>query len=76
MVPLNLRIPRSLVEALDEEVARENEGNPFLQLNRSDIIRAMLSDAVMQRRAARAAGPSTAAPAPAKGKAATGKGKR
>lgn len=75
LVPLNLRMPQALLEALDAEVEAANERDPMRPTNRSDMIRGLLADGIDRLRTARRGVVASAPPAPpAKGKARARKG--
>ncbi len=48
LVPFNFRMPRGLIDALDERVDALNKGNPWQKINRSDLIRDILTKAMQE----------------------------
>lgn len=43
LIPFNFRMPRALLDALDERVEELNRSDPYQRMNRSDLIRELLA---------------------------------
>jgi hypothetical protein len=48
-VQLAIRIPRELMKAIDAEVKKRSAEQPALKINKSDVVRQILYDALIRR---------------------------